>query len=99
MAIWQTVFKGVIEGRPVEAQVWDEGGCRVRTTVAEDGEGFFSASPAGISHVPPPVAGDPIDIDGDTPEELIAGLEAERFSPDSIGEILAHFNRDHSSKA
>lgn len=44
------------------------------TTLTEDGEGEFSVQPGSISHVPPDVKGDPLDIDGNTIAEVRRGL-------------------------
>lgn len=89
---WTTHYKGTYEGREVEVKTYSEGGYRVSTTPAEDGEGEFSVQPGSISHVPPAVKGDPLDIDGDTIAEVRRGLVADAgFSEEASALVAEHF--------
>jgi hypothetical protein len=88
---WTTHHKGTVGGRRVEVKTYSEGGYRVSTTAGET-----SASESyrdGSSFVGGVVVskGFPIDIDGETLDEIRNYLAVEGFDPGQIEEIVGRF--------
>ena len=73
---WKPLFKGEVEGRPVELQIYADGELRVITTqkVTEATDGSFEPGTDLFPHIIS--EGDEIHIDAETAE----GLEAELVS-------------------
>jgi hypothetical protein len=81
---WKSIFKGTIENRSVEIKIYDEGGYRVHTTQGADDSGYVQSD---IS-IPPTERGQPITIDGETPNEIRKLLLAEGFSEAAASVIV-----------
>jgi hypothetical protein len=85
---WKSKYKGGVGGRPVEAEVHDEGGYRVRTTQGEDAEGEVASDAGSITIIPPTERGRVIDIEGETKEEVRDQLVEAGFSDAEADEII-----------
>lgn len=85
---WKSIFKGTIESRSVEVEVYDEGGYRVHTTQGEDNSGFVQVDQSSTTIVSPTEKGREITIDGETVDELRKELIAEGFSENAANEIV-----------
>ena len=88
---WTTHHEGEVEGRPVTVQTHSEGGYRVKTDQGADDEGTVLVVESNIAIMPPTTAGRPIDIDGETIDEVRDQLRQEGFEEGAIVEILDHF--------
>lgn len=88
---WTTHHSGTVGGRPYEAKTYSEGGYRVSTTTATDYEGHVEQDDSQTLIIPPVAAGSPVDIDGETIEDVEQGLKDEGFASDEIKEIVGHF--------
>ena len=85
---WKSIFKGTVEGRPVDIQIYDEGACRVRTDQGADDPGTVRSD--GSSHLimTPTGKGRPIDIEEESPDEFRRALISEGFSEKAADEIV-----------
>ena len=85
---WKSIFKGTIEGRPVEIEIYSEGGYRVHTTQGADDPGTIQSD--GSSHLimPPTEKGRKITIDDESPDEIRSALISEGFSEKAASEIV-----------
>jgi hypothetical protein len=88
---WTTHHTGTVGGRPVKVQTHSEGGYRVCTDQGADDDGLVSRDEAGTIIMPPTSKGRPIDIDGETLDEVREQLAIERFDAEQIEEIVGHF--------
>lgn len=89
--MWTTHHEGNIGDRPVEVKTHSEGGYRVSTTQAQHDPGSVSIDGSSTAIITPTDEGRPIDIDGETIDEVKEGLADEGFSPEQIAEIVGHF--------
>ena len=85
---WKCIYKGTIEGRPVEIEIHDEGGYQVHTTQGADDPGTIQSEDSSHIIIPPTEKGRQITIDGETPEGIRKDLLAEGFSEESTNEII-----------
>jgi len=85
---WKSIFKGTIEGRPVEIESYDEGGYRVHTTQSADDPGSVQSDGSSTLVIPPTEQGRQITIEGETPEEIRKDLLREGFSETVANEIV-----------
>ena len=88
---WTTHHKGTVGGRTVEVKTYSDGGYRVSTTQGEDYPGSVSGDDSSTVIIPPSAKGTPIDIDGETVDEVRNDLAAEGFTAEQIDEIVGHF--------
>ncbi len=88
---WTTHHEGEVEGRPVIVQTHSEGGYRVKTDQGADDEGTVFGDDSTTVIIPPTAAGRPIDIDGETIDEVRDQLKQEGFGEEAIAEIVGHF--------
>lgn len=88
---WTTHHSGSIEGRIVTLETHSDGGYRVQTTQGEDYAGAVIGDGSSTTIIPPSAKGTPIDIEGETVDELREQLALEGFSSEAIEEIVAHF--------
>lgn len=89
--IWTTHHEGDVEGRPVTVQTHPEGGYRVKTTQGADDEGKVFGDESSTVIITPTAAGRPIDIEGETIDEVRDQLKQEEFSEDAIQRIIDQF--------
>lgn len=85
---WKSIFKGTIESRPVEIEIYDEGGYRVHTTQGADDPGTVQSDDSSTLIIPPTEKGRQITIDDETPEEIRKALISEGFSEKAANEIV-----------
>lgn len=85
---WKSIFNGTIENRPVEIEIYDEGGYRVHTTQGADDPGIIESDGSSTLIIPPTEQGRPITIDGETPDEIRNDLLSEGFSEAAVNEIV-----------
>lgn len=85
---WKSIFKGKIENRPVEIEIYDEGGYRIQTTQGADDPGTIQSDGSSTMVIPPTEQGRPISIEGETPDEICKDLLAEGFSKAAANEII-----------
>jgi hypothetical protein len=85
---WKCIFKGTIENRPVEIEIYDEGGYRVHITQGADDPGTVQSDGLSTIIIPPMEQGRQIAIDGETPDEIRSDLLAEGFSEAAANEIV-----------
>lgn len=88
---WTTHHSGTVGGRPIVVQTHDEGGFRVRTDQGEDFPGNVTVDGSSTIIMSPTAQGTPVDIEGETLDEVRQGLAAEGFDAQQIGEIVGHF--------
>lgn len=88
---WKSIFKGIIEGRPVEIEIYDEGGYRVHTTQGTDDPGSIQSDDSSTMIIPPTEQGRQIAIEGETPEEIRKDLLSEDFSEAAANIIVGKF--------
>lgn len=86
---WKSIFKGTIENRPVEIEIYDEGGYRVHTTQGADDPGIVQSDDSSILIIPPTAQGRQIAIEEETPDEIRKELLAEGFSEAAVCEIIS----------
>ena len=90
---WKTVFEAEIDGRNVKGEVFSEGGYKVSTTQKSDFEGQVSNDDAGTTIISPSAAGEPIEIDCETLDELAEDLvEHGEFSSEEAKDIIEKFD-------
>lgn len=92
MATWKSIVKLVIENRPVEIEVYDEGGYRVHTTQSADDPGTIQSDGSSTIIIPPTEQGRQITIEGETLDEIRKDLLAEGFSEVAANEIVGKFH-------
>ena len=85
---WKSIFKGTIEDRPVEIEIYDEGGYRVHTTQGADDPGTVQSEDSSHLIVSPTEKGRQITIDEESPEEIRHALISEGFSEKATNEIV-----------
>jgi len=85
---WKSIFNGTIENRPVEIEIYDEGGYRVHTTQGADDPGTVQSEGSSTIIIPPTEQGRQITIEGETPDEIRKDLLAEGFSEVATNEIV-----------
>lgn len=85
---WKSIFKGTIENRPVEIEIYDDGGYRVQTTQGADDPGTVQSDGSSTIIIPPTEQGRPISIEGETPDKIRKELLAEGFSEAATNEIV-----------
>lgn len=85
---WKSIFKGTIEGRTMEIEIYDEGGYRVHTTQGADDPGTVQSDGSSTIIIPPTEQGRPITIEGETPDEVRRDLLTEGFSEAAANEIV-----------
>jgi hypothetical protein len=85
---WRAIFKATIEGRPVEGEMYDEGGYRVHTTQNADDPGTVVKDGSSTLIIPPTEKGRRITIEGETLEEVGEGLADEGFSDAAVQDIV-----------
>jgi len=85
---WKSIFNGTIENRPVEIEIYDEGGYRVHTTQGADNPGTVQSEGSSTIIIPPTEQGRQITIEGETPDEIRKDLLAEGFSEVATNEIV-----------
>jgi hypothetical protein len=88
---WTTHHEGTVGGRPVEVQSHSEGGYRVRTDQGADHDGSVITNEAGTAIMPPTSKGRPIEIEGETVDEIRVQLSHEGFDERQIEKIVGHF--------
>ncbi len=88
---WTTHHKGTVGGRTVEVKTYSDGGYRVSTTQGADYPGSVSGDDSSTIIIPPSAKGTPVDIDGETLDEVRGDLAAEGFTAEQIDEIVGHF--------
>ena len=91
---WATHYEGEIEGRSIKVETYPRGGdrsYRVRSTQAKDHEGTVSSDESSIMIVPPTSAGRPIDLEGQTIDEVVEQLKKEEFSNEAMNKIVSYF--------
>jgi hypothetical protein len=88
---WKSIFKGTVENRPVEIEIYDEGGYRVHTTQGADDPGNVESDGSSTLIIPPTAQGRKISIEGETLEEIREGLRSEGFSESAANEIVGNF--------
>ncbi len=86
---WKCIFNGMIENRPVEIEIYDEGGYRVHTTQGADDPGTVESDGSSTLIIPPTEQGRKITIEGETAEEIRNDLLIEGFSETATNEIFA----------
>lgn len=86
---WESIFRGKIENRPVEIEIYDDGGYRVKTTQGANDPGTVQSDDSSTIIIPPTEQGRPISIEGETPEEIRVALHAEGFSEAATNEIIS----------
>ncbi|MCK2149441.1 hypothetical protein MYE70_10220 [Marinobacter alexandrii] len=90
---WETVFEAEIDGRNVKGEVYSKGGYKVSTTQKSDYEGHISSDDGSTIIIPPSAAGEPIEIDGESLDELERELvEDGEFSSSEAKKIVGKFN-------
>lgn len=87
---WKRTFTGSIGGRPVETEVYVDGGYRVRTTQGADSPGTVDGEPGSLTVIPPTEKGTTVEIDGDTLDEVRDQLIEEGFTEAEAIEIVGH---------
>lgn len=85
---WTRVFEGTAEGRPIEIEVYDEGGYRVQTTQGDDHPGSVQVDQSSTAIITPTEEGREITIYGETVEALRKELINEGFSENAANEIV-----------
>ncbi|MBI5919979.1 MAG: hypothetical protein HY849_11500 [Nitrosomonadales bacterium] len=85
---WKSIFKGIIENRPVEIEIYDEGGYRVNTTQGADDPGTVQSDGSSTIIIPPTAKGRQIAIEGETTDEIRKDLLAEGFSEAAADKIV-----------
>jgi hypothetical protein len=88
---WTTHHKGTIGGRPVEVKTYSEGGYRVTTTQADNYDGHVGGDDSSVVIIPPSPKGTPINLEGETLDEIRRELASEGFDKKQIEEIVGHF--------
>lgn len=88
---WITHHDGLIEGRSVTVQTYSEGGYRVKTVQSVDYAGKVFGDDSSKTIISPTPKGTPIDIDGETIDEVREQLTQEGFSERAAIEIVGHF--------
>ncbi|WP_180875066.1 hypothetical protein [Stenotrophomonas maltophilia] len=88
---WITHHDGFVEERRVIVQTYSDGGYRVKTTQGEDDAGDVFGDDSSTLIIPPSSKGSPIDIDGETIDEVREQLTEEGFSEEAITEIVGYF--------
>ncbi|MDP1769304.1 MAG: hypothetical protein Q8L74_10940 [Nitrospirota bacterium] len=83
------IFKGTIEGRPVEIEIYDEGSYRVHTTQGADDPGSIQSDDSSTVIIPATEQGRKITIEGGAPEEIRKDLLSEGFSNAAANEIVS----------
>ena len=86
--IWKSIFNGTIDGRHVIIKSYDEGGYRIHTNQGADVTGTIQREGSSTIIIPPTEQGRRITIEGETPDEIRAGLLAEGFSKAAAIEIV-----------
>lgn len=87
MAKWTSIFVGKIEGRPVNVEAYDEGGCRVRTTQGADDPGTVKTDGSSTIIMTPTGQGTPIILEGSL-DEIRTDLISEGFSAEGANQIV-----------
>jgi hypothetical protein len=85
---WKSIFNGTIENRPVEIEVYDEGGYRIHTTQGADDPGTIESDDTSTLIIPPTEQGRKITIEGETADEIRNALLTEGFSEATASEII-----------
>ena len=85
---WKSIFNGTIENRPVEIEVYDEGGYRVHTTQGADDPGTIESDDTSTLIIPPTEQGRKIRIEGETADKIRKDLLTEGFSETAASEIV-----------
>ena len=86
---WKSIFKGTIENRPVEIEIYDGGGYRVNTTQGADYPGTVQSDGSSTIIIPPTTQGRQISIEAETTDEIRKDLLAEGFSEAAADEIVS----------
>ncbi len=86
---WKSIFKGSIENRSLEIEIYDEGGFRIHTTQAVDDPGIVYCDASSSIIIPPKEQSRKITIEGENPDEICKDLLIVGFSESAANEILS----------
>lgn len=87
--IWKSIFKGTIEDRPVEIEIYDEGGIRIHTTQGADQPDVFETDGYTTLHMPSTEKGRKITIEGEKASDIKKDLLSEGFSEEASDMIIS----------
>lgn len=85
---WRVLFEGIVEGRPVKLEIYDDGTYRVQTTQYKDDPGFLQQEGSTMLINSPTEEGRKITFEGTKPQEIVEQLASEGFSEPAIWDIL-----------
>lgn len=77
---WSNIYKGELEGREIEIDIYDEGGYRVKTTQKENDPGDVVVDEESTTIMPPTESGIEIHIEGESKEDLIKEMTNAGFT-------------------
>ena len=81
-------FMGTNAGRPVEIEIYDEGGYRVHNTRVSGDSGSNQGDDSSHHIMHPAEMGQKITIEGESPEEIRDALISDGFSEKVANEIV-----------
>jgi hypothetical protein len=88
---WKIIFETEINGRPVKGEVYEEGGFKITTTQKEDFDGSVSGDDGSPVITSPISAGQPIEFNAETLDELKKDLITDSFTDEEATEIIDKF--------
>jgi hypothetical protein len=95
---WKSIFKGTIENRPVEIEIYDDGGYRVHATQGADDPGTVQSDGSQTVIISPTEQGRSVSIEGETADEILPQLLAEGFSESAANEVIEKLAHNQAAK-